>query len=240
MKKIYLISTIVMSLFSGACVMNKMDHQVRAFKLRQTVKGLPVTFTFTKGAEFSKPMQAGPIIFNVLPQVVIWAEDPSGKLIDTLYVTGADGKKMRHGAKSREGAKFYKACFPVWAKQMAAAGKKLPMENGPYPDSVTTATPMDSFSLATKLDIKEKSFVLFIEINKSGDFNKTYTEKNNGWAGQPSLIYRADAPEKKNGQTVIFTPVGHGGRLKDKARIYTDLKGIDTALRQFLEIKAAF
>lgn len=230
-----LLFVIIIGILFTGCVMNKLDHSPRTIKLKQSLQGKPVRLDITAGKEYSKPMQAGPFIFNILPQIVIWAENSEGKLVETLYITGADGKEMRNAAKNSKGAAFYQECFPVWASRMKEAGLKLPGKDNPYPDSVTSATPAAGFSLFTKLKEDKQEQNIFLEVNQSADTNTVYTEKLNGWAGQPSLIYRCQLPKQK-GTPVQMDLIGHGGLLSDKSGITSDLTGFDTALQQLEKI----
>ncbi|MBN1596046.1 hypothetical protein JW933_08990 [candidate division FCPU426 bacterium] len=220
----------------SGCVVNTLDEKHKIIKLRQEVQGQPITVDIVHGEHWSERMQAGPIIFNILPQIVIWAEDQDGRLIDTLYITGADGKGFRHAGKNEKGAAFYAECFPVWASRLQAAGKSLPSKKEPYPDTVTSATPMSGFSLETRLINAEKTSALFLEVNKSNDVNDQYTKENNDWAGQPSLIYEAVITQMQPGDEYQLKLIGHGGRIKDTPDIYTDLTGLDTAMEQIREI----
>jgi hypothetical protein len=220
--------------------MNKMDHSSRTIQLGQSLQGLPISVAVTKGEHWSQRMKAGPLIFNILPQIVIWAEDNEGQLIKTLYITGAGGKGTRHAGKDKKGAAFYAECFPVWALRLKAAGRELPSKEKPYPDAVTSATPMSSFTVQTRLPDPGQPFALFAEVNKSADNNGTFTEENNDWAGQPSLIYKVMIPEIEKGHPYEMEVIGHGGRIKDKPAVYADLSGFDTALKQLHEIKISF
>jgi hypothetical protein len=239
MKNGILLSSLVMFIIGlSGCVMNRLDETHKTIALRQEIQGNPISVDVVKGKQWSVRMQAGPFVFNVLPQIVIWAEDQEGKLIDTLYITGADGKKMRHAAKNEKGAAFYPECFPVWAEKAKAAGKKMPSKKEPYTDTVTSATPMSSFTLDTRLGDTANSFFVYLEINKSDDKSEVFTKENNDWAGQPSLIYKAEVTEK--GKEYAMTLVGHGGKISDEPKIYEDMTGIDTALEQIEKIMVKF
>ncbi len=224
----------------GGCVMNRISDTPQTITLNRTVKGAPIRVDIVPGKEWSRRMQAGPFIFNVLPQIVIWAEDDQGRLLDTLYITGADGKGSRHAGKKSKGAAFYAECFPVWASRLQAAGGVLPGPGNPYPDTVTSATPSAGFAVLTRLPFSGRPFTLCLEINKSGDTNDTFTKENNDWAGQPSLIYRAVITEAGSGGTYTMEPIGHGGRIGETPAVHPDLSGFDTALEQVREIKIRF
>ncbi|MBI9109287.1 MAG: hypothetical protein JEZ04_21250 [Spirochaetales bacterium] len=225
-------------LFSG-CVMNKLDNTPQAIVLRAVSGGTGLEIDVSAGEQWASRMQAGPFIFNVLPQMAIWLEDGNGEYVETLYVTGADFKKLRHAAKNGDGAGFFSECLPYWASRVESAGEALPSKENPYPDTITSATPMGDFTLDT-MTASEAPIVIFAELNKSGDENAFFTKEANGWAGQPSLIYRADIRKLQAGDTVKLKLEGQGGMLGVKAGIFSDLNGFDTALKQVREITVSF
>ncbi len=224
----------------SGCVMNRLSDKPQTITLNRTLQGAPVRLEVEPGNEWSRRMRAGPFIFNVLPQIAIWAEDGQGRLLETVYVTGAGRKGFRHAGKKQKGALFYEECFPVWASRLKAAGGTLPGPDNPYPDTVTSATPTNAFTLLTSLPLPAASFSLYLEINKSGDTNRTYTQENNDWAGQPSLIYRAVIDQPRRGGSHTMELIGHGGRIGEAPAVHPDLSGFDTALEQVRRISVRF
>lgn len=224
---------------TACCVMNKLEKSPQTIRLKPVNAGMPVTITVTRGPHWSQRMQAGPFIFNILPQIVIWTETPEGRLRETVYITGADGKKFNHSEKEKKGAAFYEECFPVWASRMRECGSPLPSKENPYTDAVTSATPTTDFSLHSQIPYATGQFVIVLEINKSGDVNDTFTKSNNDWAGQPSLVYKTIvAPGEKGPFTM--TLAGHGGRLRDKKGLSPDTAGFTSALGQVESIVVSF
>jgi len=134
---------------------------------------------------------------------------------------------MRHAARNEKQAEFFAQSLPVSSARIKAAGTLLPSKANPYPDTVTSATPAGPVTLVTALANSASPLKIYLEINKSGDENSTYTKKDNDWAGQPSLVYAASLGP---GSTRLEL-IGHGGRLRDEPGIYSDLGGFDTALR---------
>jgi hypothetical protein len=185
-------------------------------------------------------MQAGPFIFNVLPQFAVWAEDGDGEFLVTLYVTGADFKKLRHAEKQSGGADYFAKTLPVWASRVRAAGKTLPSKETPYPDAVTSATPAADVTINTTVPEGSNELVLYLEINKSGDENEVFTKEVNDTAGQPSLVYRVDASSAQAGTSRAMELVGHGGMIVEEPAVYTDLSSFDTALQLVNEAVVSF
>ena len=222
----------------NGCMMNKLHPEKTILNLHIPSRGKAVRIDILKGEEASALMKAGPFRFNILPQIVIWAEDETGHLLQTLYITGADYKKMRHAGKSKEGKQFYRECFPLWAFRLEAAGGTLPSKDNPYPDTVTSATPHGDFSLLTGWETDLNPTRLFLEINQSADENAFFSEEKNDWAGQPALVYSCEIPV--SGHTVTMELAGHSGLMGSKPALYPDLTGFDTALYQIREIKVSF
>lgn len=231
---------IILLIIMNACIVNKIDDKHRTISLKTNSNGRKITLELEKGPLYSEKMQAGPIIFNVLPQIALWTENQEGQLLETLYISGADYKKMRHGGKSSKGSLFYKQCLPYWSSKVEKSGGKLPSEENPYPDALTSVTPASSFSLKTRLKKDYLPFNIFLEINKSGDENKVYTKEKNDWVGQPSLIYQCNIDQIKKSESYNLKLIGHGGLIGQEAKIYPDLSNLDSALKQIQSIKIKF
>jgi hypothetical protein len=200
---------------------------------------MPVTISIERGPHWTHVAPAGPVRFNVLPQIVLWVEGSDGTLVDTLYVTGALGGRMTHAGKKRKGTLFWQECCPAWSKRVLDAGRPLPSYEAPYPDSVTSATPHSSFVVRTKLPAGCESFTVYAEVNKSGDYNDVFTKERTDWIGQPSIVYSAAVASAKPGTACLLKPVGFGDASAVQ-QINSDLAGIDTALDIVREIKIEF
>ncbi len=230
---------LIASVLSG-CVMNKLNTEPQTIELRDDISGRPVVITVTPGTEWSSRMNAGPIVFNVLPQFVIWTEDNDGRFVETLYVTGADYGKLRHAEKNENGEQFYLDTLPVWATRARAAGETLPSKDHPYPDTVTSATPMGQTTFETTVGHADGGVRILLEINKSGDVNAEFTKETNDPLGQPSLIYAVTIPRPVPGDEYTLGLGGHGGMISDVAEVYADLSGFDTALAQIASVSVRF
>ncbi len=226
---------VVVGLLLSGCVMNRVSAEKEDIVLRQDGGGRMIRLDLETGEAWSRKMQAGPLVFNVLSQIVIWTEDGEGRLLETVYVSGADYAKMRHAAKKDKGEQFFRESFPLWARKMDEAGRKLPSPDEPYVDAVTSATPSNDFSLETRMEKTSPPFSIYAEINTAGDENETYTKERNGWVGQPALIYSARVTGQDAGY--ILELEGHSGLLGQEAALYTDLSAFESALRQVKQIK---
>lgn len=227
----------------GGCVMNRVDPEPTTIALRDQDEGAALRLEVVPGPEWISRMQAGPFVFNVLPQFAVWTQDESGSLVETLYVTGADFGKMRHAKKQEMQSAFFAECLPVWAARVAAADGRLPAKDNPYPDAVTSATPAGRATLLTTLPTTTGSrgapLTLFLEIDKPGDANATYTEETSGWVGQPSLVYSVALAEPSEDGVHRLELVGRAGRDGTEARIDPELTGLDTALQLIDEVVAS-
>lgn len=210
------------------CMMNRLEPGKKSILLRQDSSGLPIRIDVEPGDAYHSLMKAGPFTFNVLPQVVVWTEDEEGRLLETLYVSGADYKKMKHAGKEKLGEKFYRDNFPVWSSKSEKAGKILPSKKNPYPDSVTSATPMDGFQLETRVENVHRISRICLEINKSGDTNQGFPAKEGDWDGQPALLYSVKTDGLKDAKPLEFTLVGRSGK---EGKVLGDYQGMDSALR---------
>lgn len=226
-----LIGVLAIIVSIGGCVMNRLNPEPQTIVLGED-GGSTLLLEIEPGTQWSSRMRAGPLVFNVLPQFAIWTEDDAGNLVETLYVTGADFGGMRHAAKNDKQAEFFAQCLPVWADRVTASGASLPSKIAPYPDTVTSATPSGPTTLMTTVTRPVGPTTIYLEINKTDDVNATFTELDNDWAGQPSLVYAA---RLGTGSTRLEL-LGHGGRLGDEPVIYSDLNGFDTALEQVASI----
>jgi len=227
-------------LLTSGCVMNKLSKSPEKITLDKDPEGAQLRIEVEKGESFTSRMQAGPFIFNVLPQIVMWAEDANGRFLETLYITGADFEGFRNASKKDKGSLFFKECFPLWASRLKEAGKTLPSPEQPYPDTVTSVTPSNSFTLKTAFSIGKKPFTLFLEINKSGDTNSAFTKENNDWVGQPALIFKTEITKPRSGESFHMNLAGHSGKINEKPAIYADISKFDTALRQIKKITINF
>jgi len=237
--QIIIIFSILAAAYFSGCVMNKLDDSPKTIVVRENSEGMSISLDVDTGEEWASRMQAGPFIFNILPQMAIWIADEQGRYLETLWVTGADFKKMKHAQKNGSGPAFFADCLPVWASRLQAAGKSLPSKENPYPDTVTSATPMGDFTLETKTT-SGVPMILYAEVNKSGDTSSFYTEDANDWVGQPSLIYMVEIRETGKVGALRMELSGHGGLLEQEPGIYFDLSGFETAVRQIDKITVSF
>jgi len=181
------------------------------------------------------------------PQMVLWAETLDGQFIDTLMVSEKIGEmKWLKGSKDPIGDGQIRRleALPVWEWKrgvLASDGLPLPTGDSPMPDDISHATPKADFSVRSDLAKLPNEVYLYFEVNHSTDFNESYSadaqkesENYNGGpmgSGQPALVYKAyvnfSNPELSS---KTFELIGHSSPSGIDGTIYTDMRGIDSAL----------
>lgn len=160
------------------------------------------------------------------PQLAVWLEDQNGRYIKTLYVTKkASALSWLFGPK--EGRP---ESLPVWYHASKHDAKKSAVKNSSPEekeiDAVTSATPKGG--LVFKQKIGDASCVIKVEVNASFDYNSTWTKKNSGVNGQPSLVYQALVPTEQK-EELTFELIGSGSPDGSDGSIHKNAAGIDSA-----------
>lgn len=159
------------------------------------------------------------------PQFAIWLEDTEGNYVRTLYVTERASQKnwMMSPKEGRPES------LPVWYH----ASKYEPAKNissNVKLDAVTSATPKGGIVFDAKLD--DKAYVLKAEFNTSFDYNESYTKKNSGVNGQPSVVYEALLPAgfDKSSEEIRLKFSGTGALDGADGLLHKETAGLTTAL----------
>ena len=160
------------------------------------------------------------------PQLAVWLEDAQGRYIKTLYVTQkASGLSWFLGPK--EGRP---ESLPVWYHASKHDAKKSAAQNSSPDkkeiDAVTSATPKGGLVINQKID--DASCVIKVEVNASFDYNSTWTKKNSGVNGQPSLVYQALIPAGQK-EEVALELAGSGSIDGSDGSVHKNVGGIDSA-----------
>jgi hypothetical protein len=184
--------------------------------------------TLEPGPHYSKDMEVMWIRYTVWPQVAVWLEKPDGTFVDTLYVTelAVTGDYRAAPKTGRPEA------LPVWSRLSKGTVDAV--------SSPTTAGSTVSYgnNLAARLPAGE--YVVKLETNRSYDWNATYTKKNAGVNGQPSLVYKAGLTIGGAADEAVFEPIGIGSVDGSDGLVRPGLDGIDTALQLFGSMKVAY
>lgn len=158
------------------------------------------------------------------PQAAVWLEDINGNYIKTLYVT----ERASHKSWMMSPKEGRPESLPVWYH----ASKFEPAKNAAPAmelDAVTSATPKGGIIFDAKLE--DKTYVIKAEFNTSFDYNDSYTKKNSGVNGQPSVIYEAVIPAdfNKSSEEIRLSFTGTGSLDGSDGLIHKDTTGLTTA-----------
>lgn len=133
--------------------------------------------------------------FSEPPEFAIWLEEPVSGKLKTIFVT------YRSATGDLVGKAECPGCLPLWfavyERETNTTG--LPTPDSPAPEAVTVATPLtEDFQLRYEVEPGSK-WILWMEMNLAGDFNKRYQEYNEqdetidwDFSGQPALVYRCE------------------------------------------------
>jgi hypothetical protein len=183
------------------------------------------------GPAYAKDMKVFLFKYTVWPQVAVWLEKPDGSFVDTLYVTEvAVTKKYRAAPKTGR-----PESLPVWSALKQAGSEGVDGVSSPTTGGSTVAYGND---LAARLPAG--TYIVKLETNRSYDWNETYTKKNAGVNGQPSLVYAAELTIGGAADVAYFSPIGTGSVDGSDGKMRPGLEGIDTALDLFASMKVAY
>ena len=155
------------------------------------------------------------------PQFSVWLEDENGNFIRTLYVTQRASKKNWR-LSPKEGRP---ESLPVWYHKSKNKIAKTELEL----DAVTSATPKGG--IIFNADIGEANCRICAEFNTSFDYNESYTKKNSGVNGQPSVVYITDIPADFSEGEILLQLSGTGAIDGRDGEIHTVPADLTTARR---------
>ncbi len=209
---------ILVSMFAVAC---SSEPENRPAPKTGIVSGPRLELHLEPGPFYAKDMRMLWIRYTVWPQVAAWIETPDGRYLDTIYVTelAVTGKYRAAPQKGRPEA------LPVWTARKS--GKV---------DAVSSPTTVGKdvvYGNNIVSRIPAGPYVVMLETNRSYDWNGTYTKKNAGVNGQPSVVYRAEIDIGSGPREARFEPIGVGSVDGSDGEIRPSLAGIDTALWLF-------
>ncbi|HEY9595651.1 MAG TPA: DUF2271 domain-containing protein [Spirochaetia bacterium] len=162
------------------------------------------------------------LVFRIplYPQIACWLETTEGAYLRTLYVTqkGATRKFYSAPAGGRPEA------LPVWYHRQSDGGSAV--------DAVSGASSPGKSEIRLHADgaLRPGRYVLYMEVNRSYDYNETFTREIAGVNGQPSLVFRAILDVTDGASTASFAPVGTGSVDGSDGAIRDGLEGITSAL----------
>lgn len=183
------------------------------------------------GPYYAKKVNLLVYSYTVWPQVAVWLERPDGSFIDTLYVTEVvvTGKYDAAPKGGRPEA------LPVWSALKAKVTSPVDAVSSP---TTVGADVVYGSDLAARLPAG--TYVVKLETNRSYDWNATYTKKNSGVNGQPSVLYAATVEIGGRSAIVPFKPIGTGSVDGSDGLMRSGLQGIDTALELFSSMNVTY
>lgn len=204
-----------------------------------SVSGTPIHIDFTRGTAWTHTAKIGIANLKIIPQIAVWVEDTNGNFKQNIYVTRCFGKQDWKFLKGNPDSTYRTSSLPYWMNKMGKVSIAPPTRNNPLPDAVTAATPTGSFMIKSMIDSSIKQGILFCEINSSFDNNETFTkDRPEPYNGQPSVVYSGKFDVVQTGTPIKLVYKGHGGEAGKDSTLYSDSKGITTALNIIVSIRA--
>jgi hypothetical protein len=172
------------------------------------------------------------------PQVAIWLEDSASGELRTVYVTS------RTATGRFEGKTECPVSLPIWIGvfRREFGREDFPTPRKPAPSAITGATSKTELITAEVLVPPSSRWRYYIEMNVSGDFNRTYPEMSNSMRpdrhgnGQPSHVYCGEIVAEP-GRSSSPKPVGRSRHYQFTDKIIPNLEGIKSSLEVFKSIE---
>ena len=192
---------------------------------RKGEAGIPLKIHIETGTEWTGNS------YNNPPQIAVWIADKDGQYLDTLYVTEKFAKQSWAGIPGQKADETYRSnSIPLWLDEYTRSGNAAPTKEKPLPDTITAATPRESFSLTTIIPEKYrgKNLKLRMEINLGSDYNGMYPERRTKYSGQPAILYEADltSESRQNSETLPLKALG----ITSMGSLTKDLSTVNSAL----------
>ena len=207
--------------------------------------GKDIRLYIEAGEHWVHRFEAGSVSIKTTPQIAVWVEDLEGNYRDTLYVTRKTATQKwrgKAGPYEEKGNIRRKASLPYWAHRRGIRyddGLLLPTKKDALPDSITSASPKESFQLRSSVGKDLDNFMIFVEINNSTDFNEYYTRDaepgdalfsgGSFGSGQPSVIYSATIEKNDSIKEYELQLTGHSSPNGESGQLYTDVSKLTTA-----------
>lgn len=246
--------------------LNAADQAVAAESAHSIPSGeTRIELDIIPGPSWKRIMWFGPIPVSKSPQVAAWVETIEGEFVATLTVTSstARGKWIGNPEGGRpESLPVWLAASKRKASGRAAAGTTEVGTGGAGTaevssteigtsevapagtesknngiDAVSSPTPKAGLDIERNVGIESgKNYRIFVEVNASFDYNKTWTKKAkpgetgySGVNGQPSLVYAGSFTGGQK-ETVELSPIGTGSVDGSTGDITIGTAGLTSAL----------
>ena len=217
-----------LSACSGSPAAAPSDKGASAMAAAGASSGRRLELHLVPGKAYSARMGTWPFSYVVQPQVAAWLTTADGSFVEPLLVTARAAKASWRMAP----AEGRPEALPVFSHLKAAAA-----------DGVSAATSKGETLRAAGLgaDLPAGTYLVWLEVNRSYDYNSAYPKASSGVNGQPSVVYRAEldlgGPEAVGAD---FSPVGTGSPDGSDGRVREGLAGIDSALELFSSLTVSY
>lgn len=210
---------------------------------RVTDKDASLRLEMEWGPEF-KPMQkSGQPLGTRYPQMAIWAEAEDGTILETLFLSQASAGANEINWAGHTHTR--KDILPIWYERYKDILGQEPEESDL--DAVTSATPINDFSMETYLKFQGQPFSVYVEVNAPNDpnayFHHEQAESSEGYTkegiGQPSIVYEAYVFPEDERRYFLMDLSGHSGSTSQQvAEVDYELSELTTA-KQLVEKKSS-
>ncbi|MEE4360491.1 MAG: hypothetical protein V2I63_03095 [Pseudomonadales bacterium] len=221
------------------------EGRFQVIRTRAATLDAPLRISVRAGTAYEsapQPLFLG-LSYTSIPQMAFWLEDTDGRFLETLYVTAklASSGFQSTDPFSEEVIRRPEA-LPVWAHRRGVRygdGLMVPLPESDDLDGVTAATPVGHYDIETGLPAGVRRGRVFMEINRSYDFNAAWhpdrfpddpVYSGSGSSGQPSIIYSAEVDLDGDRNAWLLEPIGHGHPSGADGDLTADLTGFDSAL----------
>ena len=195
---------------------------------REGESGRKIAVSFDRGKAWVHHMKIGGLLpIPNRPQIAVWAEDPDGRFLGTLYVTH---RTATQDWRTSNSAVRRPEALPCWAHRQGTVyedGLPLPTKQHPLPDALTSATPKDGFTLNTIIPNSPDRILIRAELNHSLDFNAAFPKGSMN--GQPSVIYTAEVSFSGPEEVFVMSLSGYGSPTGSTGAITPDVSTLTTA-----------
>lgn len=181
------------------------------------------------------------------PMFSLWMENIDGSGFETLFISQTlatsrfefgkkDGDTWKPAVVRRPQA------LPVWSHRYGHVddeGFYLPPVDDPRLDAVSGATPTETFTIRTGVDLPPAApFDVYLEVNQSYDWNDVFSkdafpddqEYIDGQTGQPSVVYWTRVDRSSGKTTFVLEPIGYGHPGGKNGTVTRDLDVLTSAL----------
>ena len=198
-----------------------------------------IRLEFEWGPAFQPKQQSGQPLGNRHPQIAIWAEAEDGTVLETLFLSQACAGANEFNWDGHQQSR--KDILPIWYERYKKKFGEKPLPDDI--DAVSSATPVNDFSMETYLKFQGQPFSVYVEVNAPNDpnnfFHHDQDETSEGYTrqgiGQPSIIYEAYVFPEDERRYALMELRGHSGSTSKPANEVDFEMGDLTSAKKLVE-----